>query len=58
MCNQESFMVGPSRGNISIGLRGGRPRLRDGGKKSLLLQFGQIHFIIWTNTIYNLYNCI
>ena len=26
----------PSRGNISIGLRGGRASLRDGGKKSLL----------------------
>ena len=57
MCNQESFMARPSRldsrGNISIGLRAGHPSLRDGGKNSLLLQFGQIHFMIWTNTFYN-----
>ena len=54
MCNQEIFMARPSRGNISIGLRGGRPRLRDERKKSLLLLFGQIYSMIWTNTFHNL----
>ena len=54
MCNQEIFMARPSRGNISIGLRGGQLRLRDGDKKSLLLQFGQTHSIDLTNTLYNL----